>query len=276
MADSPAFRFYPSDWLVGTLTMTLAEEGAYLRCINHQWSAGSLPASDVSELARIMRVPEREASKHWARICGKFVLGDDGQWRNARIETERAKQADYKQAKIDAGRRGGQAKAKQTPSTATDLLEQKPSSAATPLPVAKPSVPFPSSFSSSLSTSLAKNAGAVERGGGVMSPIEFEKLQRFNAYVGARLRIPRKLHSDFIAALGGQDTDARLRAWYADLDAEIEASGEAILPDVWKWTEARFKDWATTTAEDAEFQAMLAKAAAEDAAEAAAKGVRRG
>lgn len=80
------------------------------------------------------------------------------------------------------------------------------------------------------------------RGGGlVLSAVDYEKLTRHHAYVGARLRVPKKLHADFMAALGGTDTDTRLRAWYAGVDAEIEASGEAIVPDIWKWMEARFK-----------------------------------
>lgn len=99
---------------------------------------------------------------------------------------------------------------------------------------------------------------APRRGGAIVSPIEFAKLQRFNAYVGARLRVPHKLHSDFVAALGGQDTDARLRGWYALVDAEIEASGEAIVPDIWKWLERRFKPWAGEQAGDAEMAKFLA------------------
>ena len=38
-----------------------------------------------------------------------------------------------------------------------------------------------------------------------------------------------------VAALGGADTDLRLRGWYASIDVEIESSGEAIVPDIWKW-----------------------------------------
>jgi hypothetical protein len=99
--------------------------------------------------------------------------------------------------------------------------------------------------------SSAKNA--EERGGVVMSPAEYAKLQRFNAYVGARLRVPHKLHGDFVAALGGDEPDTKLRAWYAEVDAEVEISREAIVPDVWKWLDARFKSWAVSTAVDPEW-----------------------
>jgi hypothetical protein len=92
----------------------------------------------------------------------------------------------------------------------------------------------------------AKNA---PRGGVISSSLDFEKLKRHNAYIGARLRVPHKLHGDFVAALGGDNPDGKLRGWYADVDAEIEVSREAIVPDVWKWLERRFKGWATTASE---------------------------
>ena len=80
-----------------------------------------------------------------------------------------------------------------------------------------------------------------------------------NAYVGARLRVPHKLHGDFCAALGGENPDAALRAWYAEVDAEIEASREAIVPDVWKWLEARFRRWASQHAVSAEMARFIAE-----------------
>ena len=97
------------------------------------------------------------------------------------------------------------------------------------------------------------------RGGSVMSPADYAKLQRFNAYVGARLRVPHKLHGDFCAALGGENPDSALRTWYAEVDAEIEASREAIVPDVWKWLEARFKPWASQHAVSAEMARFIAE-----------------
>ena len=90
-----------------------------------------------------------------------------------------------------------------------------------------------------------------------MSPIEFEKLQRFNAYVGARLRVPPKLPGDFVAALGGDEPDAVLRRWYAEIDAELEQTREGIVPDVWKWLEARFKPWAVERSTSAAMDAWV-------------------
>lgn len=106
----------------------------------------------------------------------------------------------------------------------------------------------------------AEQTKSEERGGGVIvSAIDYEKAKRHNAYIGARLRIPHKLHNDFVAALGGESPDTTLRAWYATVDEEIERTREAIVPDVWKFMERRFKAWATTQATDAEWAAFDAK-----------------
>lgn len=99
------------------------------------------------------------------------------------------------------------------------------------------------------------------RGGVFTSSLTYEKLARYHAYVGARLRVPHKLHGDFIAALGGDEPDLRLRGWYAVVDEEIERTGEAIVPDIWKWLERRFKPWASEQAGDAEIDKFLAEGA---------------
>lgn len=102
---------------------------------------------------------------------------------------------------------------------------------------------------------------APRRGGVLTSPAEFDRLRRTNAYVGARLRVPKKLHGDFIAALGGSSPDLTLRAWYATVDEEIERTGEPIVPDIWKWLERRFRAWASGQAGDAEIAKFLAEGA---------------
>lgn len=75
----------------------------------------------------------------------------------------------------------------------------------------------------------------------MMSPLEYEKRLRYSAYVGVRLEVPHKIHRDFMALLGGDNPDAALRAWYAEVDAEIEQTKAPIAPNVWKFLEERFK-----------------------------------
>ena len=77
----------------------------------------------------------------------------------------------------------------------------------------------------------------------VMSPMAYEKRKQQCAFVGSRLEIPHGLHADLRKMLGGVDPDAALQAWYLALNDEIDQSGEAIAPDVFKWLKARFTGW---------------------------------
>ena len=123
----------------------------------------------------------------------------------------------------------------------------------------------------------------TKNGGVFVSPLDYEKLVKNHAYVGARLRVPKKIHGDFVALLGGDEPEADLRGWYAELDTELERTKEVIAPDIWKWLEARFKAWvagrkaladeakraveAVSRSEaDAEYRAMRARAIAEQEA----------
>lgn len=111
MAQPPSFPFYPADWLLGTLTFSLAEDGAYLRLVMHQWNAGSVPGDDLAAVARILRVTEREARPIWATISAKFVRGEDGLWRNTRVEKQRAEKVRYHEAQAEKGRRSAERRA---------------------------------------------------------------------------------------------------------------------------------------------------------------------
>lgn len=77
----------------------------------------------------------------------------------------------------------------------------------------------------------------------VMSPLEYERQLRIFAYIGSRLRVPRALHRDFVAALGGTTPEEDLQAWYAALDDEVCRTREPI-PDRFEFLRPRFTEWA--------------------------------
>lgn len=107
MAQPPSFPFYPGDYLLGTLSFTLAEDGAYLRCLMHQWSSGEgVPGDDVPTLARILRVPPAEARKIWESIGYKFERGEDGLYRNARLEKQRDEKRQFHESAAKRGKQG--------------------------------------------------------------------------------------------------------------------------------------------------------------------------
>lgn len=258
MGDSPAFQFYVADYVMGTMMMDAAERGVYMDCLCHQWSAGGVPGDDLKALARVMRVSDREAKRLWAAVGQKFTRSADGLWRNARLEAEREKQAAFRAAASEAGKKSAAARRANDRSTTVEPTYQRNANQGVG-GVVEISLERNGNSSSSSSSSVppAKNAGGDARARAasapalIRSPLEREKALRFNAFVGARLEVPHKLHADFARVLGGDDPDTALRAWYAEVDAELESTREAIVPDVWKWLEARFKPWATNRGQEA-------------------------
>ncbi|HTI70871.1 MAG TPA: DUF1376 domain-containing protein [Candidatus Limnocylindria bacterium] len=104
----PAFQFYAQDFLVGTVMMSTAEVGAFVRLLCHQWVNESLPDDDTA-LARLALI-EGESGEHVAailrRVRAKFQPDKDGQLRNRRLEAIRLEQASYRARKARAGKLG--------------------------------------------------------------------------------------------------------------------------------------------------------------------------
>jgi uncharacterized protein YdaU (DUF1376 family) len=120
--QSPAFSFYPTDFLVGTATFSLEERGAYITLLSYQWDHGGVP-DDGTERARLLNCSLKRAEALWDRTRTKFDQGSDGAWRNPRLETERAKQA-YRRAALAAnGSKGGRPKNQKENQTETNSFQ---------------------------------------------------------------------------------------------------------------------------------------------------------
>jgi uncharacterized protein YdaU (DUF1376 family) len=91
MKTSPAFQFYPADFLVGTADMTAEEVGGYIRLLCYQWTKGSLP-DDNKKLMQLALVFDLEAMKS---IRTKFESRKDGTIVNLKMESVRIKQEEY-------------------------------------------------------------------------------------------------------------------------------------------------------------------------------------
>ena len=104
--------FFGRDFYASTAMWRAEEVGHYIRLLVIQWDSGCLPA----ELERLEFVSPG-VGKCWAILETKFPVGCDGQRRNLRMEEHRAKSAEIKAKREDAGRVGGsksQANRKQT------------------------------------------------------------------------------------------------------------------------------------------------------------------
>lgn len=79
MSKPPAFQFYADDFLAGTMGMTQAEVGAYIRLLAHQWSKGTLP-EDPERLRRLA------GGKVTETVLAKFVADGPGSICNPRLK----------------------------------------------------------------------------------------------------------------------------------------------------------------------------------------------
>jgi uncharacterized protein YdaU (DUF1376 family) len=91
MKASPAFQFYPQDFLVGTAMLSAEEVGAYIRLLCYSWTHDGLP-NDPAQLSRLAGA----SNDAIASIRHKFGICEDGKLRNDRQESIREKQKAYK------------------------------------------------------------------------------------------------------------------------------------------------------------------------------------
>lgn len=106
--NGPAFQFYARDFIVGTLGMTPAEVGLYIRALAVSWDAGPLPA-DEAVLARTLMVPLPEFRKLWRVVGAKFEATEYG-FVNRRLEHERSQQAAFREQQKAKGQASAQAR----------------------------------------------------------------------------------------------------------------------------------------------------------------------
>jgi uncharacterized protein YdaU (DUF1376 family) len=123
----PAFSFYAKDFISGTVTLSLAERGAYITLLSYQWDHGAVP-DDATARQRLLGCTKREADAVWVTLLSKFRQGEDGLWRNIRLELERNKQISRRSALITNGLKGGRPPKNQNDNqTETNrLLKQEP------------------------------------------------------------------------------------------------------------------------------------------------------
>lgn len=81
MAKDPAFLFYPSDYLSGTMGMTFEEKGAYIELLMLQFNRGHMTSHMVGQVV----------GQIWDKIKDKFILDENGLWYNVRLDEEKEK-----------------------------------------------------------------------------------------------------------------------------------------------------------------------------------------
>lgn len=89
MAKDPAFLFYPSDWISGTLGMTFEEKGAYFELLMTQFNQGHMTSHMIG----------RMVGQLWSSIEHKFVKDENGLWYNIRLEEEKEKRKSFTESR---------------------------------------------------------------------------------------------------------------------------------------------------------------------------------
>jgi uncharacterized protein YdaU (DUF1376 family) len=89
MAKDPAFLFYPSDWISGTLGMTFEEKGAYFELLMTQFNQGHMTSHMIG----------RMVGQLWSSIQHKFIQDENGLWYNIRLEEEKKKRKAFTESR---------------------------------------------------------------------------------------------------------------------------------------------------------------------------------
>jgi uncharacterized protein YdaU (DUF1376 family) len=117
MANSPAFQFYPKDYLgdKNTIPMTTLEHGAYFLLLLHCWEEDGLPG-DLGDLADMARLSVEDFTSMWGRRLKKCFVWNDKKnvYENPRLLKEIKKQKAWKKKKSDAGKQGADKRWHQT------------------------------------------------------------------------------------------------------------------------------------------------------------------
>ncbi len=135
MKGTPAFQFYPADYLAdeNVMLMTLEEEGAYIRAMAFCWREGSIPADEI-KLSRLLK----NASLPIVRLVASLfepMANDGSRLVHPRLNQERTKQEAWLEKSRDAGIKSGKVRrqAKELRSephakVGSDLVEPKANS----------------------------------------------------------------------------------------------------------------------------------------------------
>lgn len=154
---TPAFQFYPADFLAGTMLMTNEEVGLLQRLLCIQWRDGCVTASDVSRLSRMSANGSAMAKASIKSVLSKFEASADGTLKNPRLERERSKQEQFRAERSKSGRKGS-------------LSRWQKNGSAIPEPMAN------DNSSSSSSSSIFRCTEERERKGGAAAGNEGEEI----------------------------------------------------------------------------------------------------
>lgn len=107
MSKSPAFQFYPADWLsdLNIQLMTPLQRGVYITLLCHDWLNDGIPASSIEQISGLGKDWNADSNsilreRFMAHPCHSHKLT------NGRLLVERLKQAKFSSERSESGKRG--------------------------------------------------------------------------------------------------------------------------------------------------------------------------
>lgn len=206
---SPAFQFYPRDFLVSRKVdrMSMTERGIYITLLAHCWIDRGL-TTDLAELAATCRMKVPQFERIWTRgqLRHCFELRGD-RLQNPRLDVERRAQAEYSKKQKEKAEKRWEKNAGALPVSGTGIA---------PIPShPTPTQPIPS------------------------QPLVGRR-RLHAAWEGEKgLYVPQSKHSDFVALRNHPNADHELYKWYAEVAAAWVGSPGA---DMIKFWTARFDE----------------------------------
>lgn len=171
---SPAFQFYPKDFLsdANTIMMNAEVTGYYIRLISVDWIEDGFRPEDMGRLMRYEAIdlegkmrPESTYNSIIAQLSKCFIAHPTkpSLITHPRLQFERTRQAENRKIRVSAGRKGAQRRWKDNKTKYLDAIAQPSieNGSAMCLPMAK----------NSLSSSIASSSTYIHTPNGVCTPI---------------------------------------------------------------------------------------------------------
>ncbi len=219
---SPAFQFYPKDFLTSPKVrkMPMAERGAYITLLALCWLDGGL-TTDLDSLAYDLHLTRAQFDKMWGHQLGHCFYEKNGRFLNERLEVERKSQAEYRRRQTDNANKRWDKRG-----NATALPERHTSGSA-----------LRSSSASSSASVLEKEAPPAPptRSGPIV-----RKRNGNAAWEGARgLCVLSDQHARFVAFRNHPAAEAELFAFY---EQTAETFAGNIDPNMFRFWDARYAE----------------------------------
>ena len=104
---SPAFQFYSSDFITGTMFMSNEEVGAYIRCLCMQHQKGHLKEKEMMKICLNQEVLDS--------VMNHYKQDDEGLFYNERLDFEKEKREKFIEHQRENGKKGGRPKTQMKP-----------------------------------------------------------------------------------------------------------------------------------------------------------------